>query len=119
VSGTVLPDGIFSNQRSQFLQVLECLAIRNVGTFCDHLVNFPAICPYGIFCGHLVNFPNFGMLFKDKSGNLGPALFSGSLIASQMSSQTLRKVNGNGLPNYLFKNVIFCSFCKSAGTFTL
>jgi hypothetical protein len=26
---------------------------------------------YGIFCGNLVHFPRFGMLYREKSGNLG------------------------------------------------
>jgi hypothetical protein len=32
-SGAVLPDGIFSNQKSQFVQILEGLAIVDVGSF--------------------------------------------------------------------------------------
>jgi hypothetical protein len=53
-----LPDGLFSNQKSQFGYILEDLAKENVGIFYDHLVYFTAIVnnlwPFGIFCGHLV-----------------------------------------------------------------
>jgi hypothetical protein len=38
-----LPDGLFSNKKSQFGYVLEGLAVENVVIFCGHLVNFSAI----------------------------------------------------------------------------
>jgi hypothetical protein len=53
-----LPDGILSNQKSQFGLILEGLAIEDVG----------------IFYGYLVNFPHFGMLHHYKSGNPVPQL---------------------------------------------
>jgi hypothetical protein len=34
---TGLPDGIFSNQKSQYGYILEGLAMENVGIFYDHL----------------------------------------------------------------------------------
>jgi hypothetical protein len=49
--------------------------MKNLGIFYDHLVYFTAIgnnlWPFGIFCGHLVYFSRFGMLYQEKSGNLG------------------------------------------------
>jgi hypothetical protein len=52
-----LPDGIFSNQKSQFWLILEGLAMEDVGIFYDHLVYFTAIWyimwPFGIFYGYL------------------------------------------------------------------
>jgi hypothetical protein len=38
-----LPDGLFSNQKSQFGFIFEGLAIDNLGIFYDHLVSFTAI----------------------------------------------------------------------------
>jgi hypothetical protein len=38
-----LPDGIFSNQKSQFGKIFEGLAMENVGAFYDHLVHVTAI----------------------------------------------------------------------------
>jgi hypothetical protein len=38
-----LPDGLFSNQRSQSGKILEVLAMEESGIFYGHLVNFPAI----------------------------------------------------------------------------
>jgi hypothetical protein len=37
-----LPDGLFSNPKSQFEQTLEGLAMEDVGIFYVHLVNFLA-----------------------------------------------------------------------------
>jgi hypothetical protein len=48
-----LPDGIFSNQKSQFGSILEDLAKEDVDTFYCHLVYLR---PFGIFCCDLVNF---------------------------------------------------------------
>jgi hypothetical protein len=63
-----LPDGLFSNQKSQFGKILEDLARENLGIFYDHLVYFTAIgnilWPFGIFCDHLVYFPLFGILHQ-------------------------------------------------------
>jgi hypothetical protein len=51
-----LPDGIFSNQKSQFGQFLDCLAMKDVGKLYVYLVYFTAISyilwPFSIFCGH-------------------------------------------------------------------
>jgi hypothetical protein len=68
-----LPEGIFSNQKSQFGQILECLAMKEAGKFYGHLVYFTAIsytlCPFRIFCGHFGKFFRFVMLYHEKSGN--------------------------------------------------
>jgi hypothetical protein len=58
---------LFSNQKSQFGKILECLAMKDVGKFYGHLVNFPAILyifgPFDIFLG---NFGIFLQLFCKK-----------------------------------------------------
>jgi hypothetical protein len=61
-----LPDGFFSNQKSQFGYILEGLAMEDVGIFYGHLVNFTDLChillPFGICSLVLVHFTHFGML---------------------------------------------------------
>jgi hypothetical protein len=42
-SGAGLPDGFFSNQKSQFLQILEGLRWENVDIFYCHLEYFTEI----------------------------------------------------------------------------
>jgi hypothetical protein len=37
-SNVELPDGIFSNQLSKFVKILECLAMKDAGIFYVHLV---------------------------------------------------------------------------------
>jgi hypothetical protein len=68
-----LPDGLFSNQKSQFGFIGEGLAMENLGIFYDHLDYFRAIgnilWPFGIFCGNWYIFPRFGILDQEKSGN--------------------------------------------------
>jgi hypothetical protein len=58
-----LPDGLFSNQKSQFEYILEGLAMENLGIFYHHLVCFSAIgnilWPFGILRGNLAYFPLF------------------------------------------------------------
>jgi hypothetical protein len=53
-----LPDGLFSNQKSQFWKIFEGLAMENIGIFYDHLVSFTAIgnilWSFGIFHAVLV-----------------------------------------------------------------
>jgi hypothetical protein len=55
-----LPDDFFSNQKSQFEQILEGLRRENVEIFYGHLEYFTAIWnilrPFGIFYGHLEYF---------------------------------------------------------------
>jgi hypothetical protein len=58
-SPTGMPDGIFSNQKSQFWQILEeGLRVENAGIFYGHLEYFTDIWnilrTFGIFNGHLV-----------------------------------------------------------------
>jgi hypothetical protein len=43
VSRPGLPDGIFSNQKNQFGQILEGLAKEDVGIFCGHFVIFTSL----------------------------------------------------------------------------
>jgi hypothetical protein len=54
----VLPDGIFSNQKSQIGYILEDLAIEDVGIRYCHFVYFMAkwyiLWPFGTFCVRLV-----------------------------------------------------------------
>jgi hypothetical protein len=66
-----LPDGLFSNQKSQFGQILEGLGMENVVIFYDHLEYFMAIwhniCwQFGIGNAHLVYFFHFGMFGQRK-----------------------------------------------------
>jgi hypothetical protein len=69
----VLPDGILSNQKSQFGKILEGLAMEDVGIFMTFL---SILWPNGSFNGHLVHFvaiwyifPLFGILHREKTGN--------------------------------------------------
>jgi hypothetical protein len=79
----VLPDGIFSNRKSQFFQT-ENPNLDKFGRVLQwkELVYFIAIWPilqhFGKFCGHLVHFmvflgffTRFGLLYEEKSGNPG------------------------------------------------
>jgi hypothetical protein len=56
----VLPDGIFSNQKSQFVYILEGLAMEDVGIFRAILFYLTAkwyiFWPFVTLCGHLVLF---------------------------------------------------------------
>jgi hypothetical protein len=60
-----LPDGLFSNQKSQFWSNLEGLGMEKVVIFFDHLEDFMAIWyklwSFGKVCGLLVYFLRFGM----------------------------------------------------------
>jgi hypothetical protein len=76
VSG--LPDGLFSNQKSQFGKKFQGLRLENVDTFYGHLEYFMDIwdilSPFVTFCVHLVHFFSFGIMrimHKEKSGNPG------------------------------------------------
>jgi hypothetical protein len=75
----VLPDGIFSNQKSKFGYILEDPAFGDVGIRYGNFIHFTAklyiLWPFGTFCGHLVYFVviwyillRFGMLYREKSG---------------------------------------------------
>jgi hypothetical protein len=59
----MLPNGIFSKQKSQFGQICEGLAMEDVGIFYGHFVYFTAkwhnIWTFGTLCGHLVYFTPF------------------------------------------------------------
>jgi hypothetical protein len=73
--GSVLPDGIFSDQKSQFGKILEGLAMEDVGIFATIL---SILQTNGIFYGHLVQFwviwyitSRFDMLYRENYGNPG------------------------------------------------
>jgi hypothetical protein len=70
-----LPDGLFSNQKSQFGKISEDLRLENVNIFYSHWEYFTHIWiilwPVGTFCAHLVRFSGFGIMFQEKSGNPG------------------------------------------------
>jgi hypothetical protein len=70
-----LPDGLFSNQKSKFGQILEFLAMEDDGIFYGQLVHF-TYSFFVIFYGHLVLFvvigyifSRFGILYQEQSGN--------------------------------------------------
>jgi hypothetical protein len=60
-----LPDGLFSNQKSQFGQILDGLRMKNVRIFYEHSEQFTAVWyilrSFGTVCVHLVYFSHFGM----------------------------------------------------------
>jgi hypothetical protein len=51
-----LPDGMFSDQKSQIVYILESLGLENVGTYTYIMVIWYILWPFGIFYGHLVYF---------------------------------------------------------------
>jgi hypothetical protein len=64
-----LPDGSFSNQKSQFGEILEGPRLENAEIFYDHLEYFNDIWtlttllgPFGTFCVRLVYFSRFGIM---------------------------------------------------------
>jgi hypothetical protein len=68
-----LPDGLFSNQKSKFGQILDGLPMEDVGIFYWHLVHFTVfgyiLWTFGIVRRNLVYFSHFGILYEEKSGN--------------------------------------------------
>jgi hypothetical protein len=65
----VWPDGIFSNQKSQFGVILEGVAMKDVGIFMAILSILWPNCnswSFGAFCGHLVYFSRFGNVVSRK-----------------------------------------------------
>jgi hypothetical protein len=73
---TGLPDGIFSDQKSQFGKFWRALQWKMyVLYFMDIWLtlrtfnNIHVLHPLGIFCGYLVYFPRVGKLYQEKSGN--------------------------------------------------
>jgi hypothetical protein len=73
-----LPDGIFSNQKSKFVDILKSLGIENVGIVNGHLEYLTSIWnilgTFGKFVVIWYIIPRFGMLYQEKSGNPGLAL---------------------------------------------
>jgi hypothetical protein len=70
-----LPDGFFSDQKSQFGYVLEDLGMEHVVIYSVHLEYFRTIeyilWAFGNFVFIRYIFPRFDMLYQRKSGNLG------------------------------------------------
>jgi hypothetical protein len=70
-----LPDGLFSNQKSKFGQILEGPRKENAGKFYGHWEYFTAIWynlrPLGNVVVNWYTFPRFGTLCQEKSGNPG------------------------------------------------
>jgi hypothetical protein len=75
LSHTGLPDGMFSNPKTQFGQILEGLGTEKVGMFCAHLEYTTAIWyilrPFGNLVAIWYIFSLFGKLCQEKSGNAG------------------------------------------------
>jgi hypothetical protein len=67
-----LPDGIFTNQKSKFVKILEGLRIGNFGIFYGDLEYFTAVRCI-LWPGNVVEiryvFPHFGIFSQEKSGN--------------------------------------------------
>jgi hypothetical protein len=66
-----LPDGLISNQKYQFGQILKGLKWENVDIFYRHLEYFRDIGDilFVVFCVHLVHFSGFGIMYQENSGN--------------------------------------------------
>jgi hypothetical protein len=84
----VLPDGLFSNPKSQFGLILECLKLDNVNKFYGHLDYFAdlwdILWQFGTFCVHLVLIFCFGVMYREKSGNPGRCV---SLHLTQLATK--------------------------------
>jgi hypothetical protein len=63
-----LPDGLFSDPKSQFWFVYVGLGMENLGIFYGHFGTFKSIWrilpPFGIFCGNLVYFVEICYVFS-------------------------------------------------------
>jgi hypothetical protein len=85
-----LPDGLFSNQKSQFGKIFDGLSSKNVailkaiGIFYGHLGYFMT---FFTFCVHLVDFSGFGITYQEKSGNPGKNFFLSFLRSNLRSLQ--------------------------------
>jgi hypothetical protein len=68
-----LPDGLFSDQKSQSGYILDALATEDVYVVYGHLVYFTAIWyilwKKQYFCGNLVHLTQFWSIIPRKSGN--------------------------------------------------
>jgi hypothetical protein len=64
-----LPDGLFSNKKSQIGQILEGLALEDVGIFYGQLVHFTVFCCILWTLVIWYIFSRFGILYEEKSGN--------------------------------------------------
>jgi hypothetical protein len=84
VSRAELPDGLFSNQKSQFGYNLEGFGKENVVIFYDHLEYVTTIWyrlwPFGIVFGQLVYIPVLVCLDQEKSGNPGRTAHVSNLL---------------------------------------
>jgi hypothetical protein len=86
-----LPDGIFSNQKSQFGQILEGIGFENVDIFNGHLVCFTD--NWDFYDIHLVHFvfvryifSSFGIMYQE---NLATLSGTGSCLCNQSISSKL------------------------------
>jgi hypothetical protein len=114
-----LPDGLLSNQKSKFGQILEGLAMEDVAIFYGHLVHCVVFCyilwTFGIVHGDLVYFSRLGILYQEKSGNpdLQNVLSSAQrnlkhvTISLQSGPDELEKKSPKTWPNpFLFSKLI-------------
>jgi hypothetical protein len=80
-----LPDGLFSNKKSQILGNFW-IGLVNVGIFYDHLEYYMAIWynlwASGIVCGHLLYFSQFGMFGPRKIWQLCSTDITGEVTFS-------------------------------------
>jgi hypothetical protein len=71
--GSGVPDGIFSNQKSQLGKILEGYGMAKVGIFYGHLeyikVIWYILWPFGNLVAIWYILPRFGTLCQEKSGN--------------------------------------------------
>jgi hypothetical protein len=81
--GPELPDGLFSNQKSQFDYILEGFRMENAVIFYGHLEYSTAIWyilwPFGNVVVIWYIIPRFGKLCQEKSGNYIPDPNAGKL----------------------------------------
>jgi hypothetical protein len=83
-----LPDGIFSNKKSQFGKSLDGLLMEDMFTAIWLILR-----PFGLYCGQLVYFTVIWyfsvlvpMLYQEKSGSPGrPKFDGGSILAARFS----------------------------------
>jgi hypothetical protein len=89
-----VPDGLFSNQKSQFGKILEGLRKENVGIFYDNLEYFTAIWynswPFGIVCGHFEYFPQFRMI-RQKTWQTWISPWRSGLVALSLFAELMSR----------------------------
>jgi hypothetical protein len=109
VSDTGLPDGFFSDQKSQFGYIMKDQYIfggyilENAVKYSSHLEFFTTIgyILWDIFFSHFGFFPGLGMLFQEKSGN--PEVTPGKkLINIQHTICVITVVEKSGCKSFFF-----------------